>query len=50
MSNKIDKIILYLLIFFLVYCSFNIGLHWDQLNIIQFGQDRLNYVLDEYNS
>lgn len=44
MSNKIDKIILYLLIFFVVYCSFNIGLHWDQLNIIQFGQDRLNYI------
>ena len=44
MSKKINLIIFYCLILFSIYCAIRIGIHWDELNIIQFGEDRLKYI------
>ena len=44
MSKKINLIIFYSLILFSTYCAIRIGIHWDELNIIQFGEDRLKYI------
>ena len=44
MIRSRNQIIFYLLVLFLAYCSLNVGIHWDELNIIQFGEDRLKYI------
>ena len=44
MRNKINNIILYLLIFFSIYCAFIIGISWDELTHIDVGNERLKYL------
>ncbi len=44
MTKKVNALVLCSLILFLIYCSLNIGIHWDELNIIEFGNDRLKYI------
>ena len=44
MTKKVNQIVLCILILYLIYCSLNICIHWDELNIMQFGEDRLKYL------
>ena len=44
MTKKVNQIVFCILILYLIYCSLNIGIHWDELNIMQFGEDRLKYL------
>ena len=44
MTKQVNTLILCSLVLFLIYCSLKIGIHWDELNIIQFGNDRLKYL------
>ena len=44
MTNKINNIILYLLIIFSIYCAFIIGMSWDELIHIDRGNQRLKYL------
>ena len=44
MTNKINNIILYLLITFSIYCALNIGISWDELAHINRGNQRLKYL------
>lgn len=44
MTKKANQTVLCILILYLIYCSLNIGIHWDELNIMQFGEDRLKYI------
>ena len=45
MTNKINNIILYLLIVFSIYCALIIGLSWDNFFQIDLGNRRLKYLL-----
>jgi len=45
MTNRINNIILYLLIFFSIYCAAIIGISWDELAHIDMGNERLKYLL-----
>ena len=54
MTKKVNTLVLCSIIIFIIYCSLNIGIHWDELNIIQFGNHRLKYLFsfgenDEYS-
>ena len=44
MTNKINKIVLYLLIAFSIYCALIIGLSWDELAHLERGNARLKYL------
>jgi len=44
MENKINQIILYLLILFTVYCALITGISWDDLIHIERGNERLKYL------
>ena len=44
MTNKINNVILYLLIIFSIYCAFIIGMSWDELIHIDRGNQRLKYL------
>ena len=44
MTNKINNIILYLLIIFSIYCALMVGMSWDELGHIQGGNRRLKYL------
>jgi len=44
MKNKIDNIILYLLILFSLYCALIIGISWDELFYIDKANERLKYL------
>ena len=44
MTNKINNIIIYLLIIFSIYCSLIIGMSWDELGHIEGGNRRLKYL------
>ena len=44
MTNKINNIIIYLLIIFSIYYSLNIGMSWDELGHIEGGNRRLKYL------
>ena len=45
MTNKINNIILYLLIVFSIYCALIIGLSWDNFFHMDLGNRRLKYLL-----
>ena len=49
MVNKINNIVLYILIFFSIYCALIIGISWDELAVIDRGHEKLKY-LNEWNN
>ena len=44
MINKINNIVLYVLISFSIYCALIIGISWDELAVIERGHERLKYL------
>ena len=44
MINKINNIVLYVLISFAIYCALIIGISWDELAVIERGHERLKYL------
>ena len=44
MVNKINNVVLYILIFFSIYCTLTIGISWDELAVIDRGHEKLKYL------
>ena len=44
MTNKINNVILYLLIVYSIFCALKIGVSWDELAHLDRGNERLKYL------